>query len=66
MNNLELIQIYGEEGDTLALVLRTDLLEANNIPFRIVDDKVFLEIEQYESNTFIGNLLFLNKLRSKV
>jgi hypothetical protein len=57
-----LIQLFGEEGDTLAIVTTTEQLTLNSIPFRVVTKEVVAEILTHESVAFCASLTVLLRL----
>ena len=53
---MKIIQLYGEMGDTLAIVTTTDELISNQVAFREVSVSEISEILKHESDTFKRSL----------
>ena len=53
---MKIIQLYGEMGDTLAIVTTTDELTSNQVAFREVSASEISEILKHESDTFKRSL----------
>jgi hypothetical protein len=56
---MKIIQLYGEMGDTLAIVTTTDELTSNQVAFREVSASEISEILKHESDTFKHSLCLL-------
>ena len=56
---MKIIQLYGEMGDTLAIVTTTDELTSNQVAFREVGTSEVSDILKHESDTFKRSLCLL-------
>ena len=63
---MKIIQLYGEMGDTLAIVTTTDELTSNQVAFREVGTSEVSEILKHENDTFKRSLYLLLALAEHV